>query len=89
MEGEDLELWDIIEKIAKIPILIDNKGITVGPKPREKYYEENAKRVQKNAKDKKILLSGIGSDEYNRSPYAEMQNPYGMFLCVHMRVCST
>ncbi|XP_075097871.1 uncharacterized protein LOC142175190 [Nicotiana tabacum] len=66
LEGENLELWDIVEKGPKIPILFDDKGVPTGPKPREKYSEEVVKGIQKNAKAKKILICAIGPDEYNK-----------------------
>lgn len=49
-------------------MLFDDKGVPTGPKLREKYYEEDVKGVEKNAKAKKILICGIGPDEYNRIP---------------------
>lgn len=63
LEGEGFELWDIIEKDPKIPMITDDKGNPTGPKPRDKYSEEDAKHVQKNAKDKKILIYGIGPNK--------------------------
>nr|XP_009791808.1 PREDICTED: uncharacterized protein LOC104238974 [Nicotiana sylvestris] len=66
LEGEYLELWDMVEKGPKIPMLVDDKGIPTGPKSKEKYLEEDIKGVQKNAKENKNMICGIGPDKYNR-----------------------
>lgn len=57
------------------------------PKHREKYVEKDVKRVQKNAKIKKIFIcvvlvqmNTIGSQ------HAEMQSPYEIPCSVLMRV---
>ncbi|XP_033508158.1 uncharacterized protein [Nicotiana tomentosiformis] len=65
MKGEDLELWDIVKKGPNIPMLFDDKGIPTGPKPREKYFKEDVKGVQKNSKAKKILIYEISPNIYN------------------------
>lgn len=66
LEGEDLELWDIVDKGPKIPMLFDDKDVPTGSKPREKYSEEDVKGFQKNAKAKKILICRNGPNECNR-----------------------
>ncbi|XP_070032630.1 uncharacterized protein [Nicotiana tomentosiformis] len=66
LEGEDLKLWDIVEKGPNKPMMVNKKGISTEPKPREKYSENDVKGVQKNAKAKKILICDFSLDEYNR-----------------------
>ncbi|XP_049399696.1 uncharacterized protein LOC125863713 [Solanum stenotomum] len=65
---EDTELWDIILDGPYIP----TKEVKVGEltttivKTRKEYNEMDRKKIEKNYKAKKILVCGIGSDEYNR-----------------------
>lgn len=65
LKGEDLELWDIVEKSSKIFMEKDDKGVVTSPKIREQYSKEDVKNIQKNVKAKKILICGIEPDEYN------------------------
>lgn len=44
----------------------DDKDKVTRPKTREQYSNEDVRVVQKNTKSKKILISGIGPDNYNR-----------------------
>lgn len=46
-------------------MIVDGKGPTVGPKPRQKYSKKDVKRVQQNAEAKMILIYSIGAYEYN------------------------
>lgn len=45
---------------------VDDKVIRTWSKPYEKYSKEEVTLVQKNPKDKKILICGIGLNEYDR-----------------------
>lgn len=44
-------------------MMVGDKGITIGPKPREEYSEDNIKRVQKYAEAKRILICDIGPND--------------------------
>ncbi|XP_059274714.1 uncharacterized protein LOC132029484 [Lycium ferocissimum] len=63
---EDSELWDIICDGPHVPVNKDETGSATTPKTRKEYTEADMKGVQKNYKAKKILVCGIGADEYNR-----------------------
>lgn len=43
LEVEDLELWDIIQKVPKIHVAVDDKYIPTGSKPRKNYSAEDIK----------------------------------------------
>ncbi|XP_070045492.1 uncharacterized protein [Nicotiana tomentosiformis] len=81
---KERELWNIVEKGPKIVMLVDDECITIGPKPREIYSEENVKSVQKNTKAKKILIYCIGPDEYNRiSTCRDAKALWDALQCAH------
>ncbi|XP_070039137.1 uncharacterized protein [Nicotiana tomentosiformis] len=63
--GEDYELWDIITDGPLATMKINAKGVEV-PKTRADYTAEDLKKWEKNAKAKKWLVCGLGSNEYNR-----------------------
>ncbi|XP_069146035.1 uncharacterized protein [Solanum lycopersicum] len=66
--AEDSELWDIVldgpfilmsdVKDGEITILI--------PKTRQQYNEADRKKIEKGYTAKKLLVCGIGSEEFNR-----------------------
>ncbi|XP_049406067.1 uncharacterized protein LOC125869654 [Solanum stenotomum] len=53
INAKDTELWDVVLDGPYIPT-------------REEYNETDKKKIEKNYKPKKILVCGIGSDEYNK-----------------------
>ncbi|XP_009802253.1 uncharacterized protein [Nicotiana sylvestris] len=57
--AEDSELWDVICDDPFVPL----KAV---PKTRKEYNGADRKAIEKNFKAKKILVCGIGPDEYNR-----------------------
>ncbi|XP_070015974.1 uncharacterized protein [Nicotiana sylvestris] len=64
--AEDSELWDIIRNGPHVPMKkLEETGPLV-PKGRREYSNTNRKAVEKNYRAKKILMCGIGPDEYNR-----------------------
>ncbi|XP_070032635.1 uncharacterized protein [Nicotiana tomentosiformis] len=65
MQVEDYELWDIITH-APLPTLNKNAEGEDVPKTRADCNAEDFKKWEKNAKDKKWLVCGIGLDEYSR-----------------------
>ncbi|XP_070022993.1 uncharacterized protein [Nicotiana sylvestris] len=66
MMVEDSELWDIICDGPYVPMKkLEETGPMV-PKGRKDYSDIDRKVVEKNYRAKKILMCGIGPDEYNR-----------------------
>ncbi|XP_070049763.1 COP1-interactive protein 1-like [Nicotiana tomentosiformis] len=64
--AEDSELWDVICDDPFIPMkTIGEPAVTV-PKSRKEYSDADRKSIEKNFRAKKILICGIGQDEYNR-----------------------
>nr|XP_016484044.1 PREDICTED: uncharacterized protein LOC107804639 [Nicotiana tabacum] len=64
--AEDSELWDVICDDPFIPMkTIGEPAVTV-PKSRKEYSDADRKSIEKNFRAKKILICGIGKDEYNR-----------------------
>ncbi|XP_070046625.1 uncharacterized protein [Nicotiana tomentosiformis] len=64
--AEDSELWDVIYDGPFVPMkTIGEQTVTV-PKSRKEYSDANHKAIEKNFRAKKILVCGIGPDEYNR-----------------------
>ncbi|XP_070040347.1 uncharacterized protein [Nicotiana tomentosiformis] len=64
--AEDSKLWDII--CDRIFVLTKNLGdlVVAIPKTRKEFNDANQKAIEKNFHAKKILVCGIGPDEYNR-----------------------
>ncbi|XP_070008281.1 uncharacterized protein [Nicotiana sylvestris] len=66
MMAEDSLLWDIICDDPYVPMKkLEETGPMVS-KGRKKYNDIDRKAVEKNYRAKKILMCGIGPDEYNR-----------------------
>ncbi|XP_015162449.1 uncharacterized protein [Solanum tuberosum] len=65
--AEDNELCDVILDGPYIPTKDVKEGdvTRVIPKSRREYDEVDKNRIEKNYKDKKLLVCGIGTDEYN------------------------
>lgn len=66
--AEDSEIWDIILDGPYVPTKNVKEGnlTRVVPKFRREYDESDRKKIEKNYKAKKLLVCGIGVDEYNR-----------------------
>ncbi|XP_070014737.1 uncharacterized protein [Nicotiana sylvestris] len=68
---EDSELWDIICDGPHVPMKkLEETGPFV-PKGRREYNDIDRKAVEKNYRAKKILMCGIGPDEYNKVSVCE------------------
>ncbi|XP_070007795.1 uncharacterized protein [Nicotiana sylvestris] len=66
MIAEDSELWEIICDGPHVPMKkLEETGPLV-PKGRREYIDIDRKVIEKNYRAKKILMCGIGPDEYNR-----------------------
>ncbi|XP_059292497.1 uncharacterized protein LOC132045948 [Lycium ferocissimum] len=63
---EDSELQDIIYYGSFVPMKTDAQSSKSVPEIRKEYSETDRKAIEKNYKAKKILICGIGPDEYNR-----------------------
>ncbi|XP_069151168.1 uncharacterized protein [Solanum lycopersicum] len=64
--GENPDLWGVILDGPTIPMKTATDGITKIPKERKEWNVDDKLAIQNNAKAKKILICGIGPDEYNR-----------------------
>ncbi|XP_070014865.1 uncharacterized protein [Nicotiana sylvestris] len=64
--AEDSELWDIICDGPYVPMKKLEETGPLLPKGRREYNDTNRKDVEKNYCAKKILMCGIGLDEYTR-----------------------
>nr|XP_009773902.1 PREDICTED: uncharacterized protein LOC104224043 [Nicotiana sylvestris] len=63
---EDSKLWDVICDRPFIPTkTVGDPAVTI-PKTRKEFNDVDRKAIEKNFRAKKILLCGIGPDEYNR-----------------------
>ena len=75
--GENPYLWGVILDGPTITMKTATDGVTKIPKERKEWNAEDKLAIQNNAKAKKILICGIGPDEYNRSRLVKMPKPYG------------
>ncbi|XP_070013186.1 MAR-binding filament-like protein 1 [Nicotiana sylvestris] len=66
MMVEYSELWDIICDGPHVPMKKLEETRPLVPKGRREYIDIDRKVVEKNYRAKKILMCGIGLDEYNR-----------------------
>ncbi|XP_075109160.1 uncharacterized protein LOC142180954 [Nicotiana tabacum] len=64
--AEDSELWDVIGDGPYVPTKVLEELPFSMPKTRKEYSDADRKVVEKNFHAKKILVCGIGPDEYNR-----------------------
>ena len=64
--GENPDLWGVILDGPTIPMKTATDGITKILNERKEWNVEDKLAIQNNAKAKKILICGIGPDEYNR-----------------------
>ncbi|XP_070014719.1 uncharacterized protein [Nicotiana sylvestris] len=62
---EDYELWDIVNDGPLATLKKNAEGVNV-PKTRADCTTEDLRKWEKNAKAKKLLVCGLGPDEYNR-----------------------
>nr|XP_009597079.1 uncharacterized protein LOC104093065 [Nicotiana tomentosiformis] len=63
---EDSELWDVICDEPFVPTKnLGDPAVSI-PKTRKEFYDDDRKAIEKNFRAKKILVCGIGPDEYSR-----------------------
>jgi len=65
IHANDYELWMIIENDPYIPVRITEDGKTIPKKPHE-FDSDDYRKIEKNARAKKLLYFGLGSNEYTR-----------------------
>ncbi|XP_016495984.1 uncharacterized protein LOC107814992 [Nicotiana tabacum] len=63
---EDSELWDVICDGPFVPMKANGEPEVSVPKTRKEYNDADRKAIEKNFRAKKILVCGIGPDEYNQ-----------------------
>ena len=66
IEAVDLNTWEAIEIGPYIPTIVDASTSTTTQKPRDKWIDEDRRRIQYNLKAKNIITSALGIDEYFR-----------------------
>ncbi|XP_070013682.1 uncharacterized protein [Nicotiana sylvestris] len=64
--AKDFELWDIIYNGPYVPTKVLDELPFSMAKTSKEYTEADKKAVEKNFRAKKILVCGIGPEEYNR-----------------------
>nr|XP_009589311.1 uncharacterized protein LOC104086697 [Nicotiana tomentosiformis] len=64
--AEDSELRDVICDGPFVPMKTIREPTMSVPKTRKEYNDADRKAIEKNVRDKNILVCGIGPDEYNR-----------------------
>jgi len=65
IQSDDYELWMIIENGPYIPMKTTEDGKTV-PKKSNEFDSDDFKKMEKNARAKKLLYFGLGPNEYTR-----------------------
>jgi len=65
IQADDYELWMMIANGSYIPMKITEDGKTVAKRP-EEFDSEDFKKMDKNAKAKKLLYFGLGPYGYTR-----------------------
>jgi len=63
IQAEDYELWMLIVNGPYIPMKVTTDGKTV-PKELKEFDSDDFRKMEKNAKAKKLLYFGLGLDEY-------------------------
>ena len=63
IQPNDCELWMIVENGRLIPMRITEDGKTILKKPHE-FDSDDYRNMEKNARAKKLLYFGLGTDEY-------------------------
>ncbi|XP_075111770.1 uncharacterized protein LOC142181953 [Nicotiana tabacum] len=64
--AKDSELRDVICDGPFVPMKTGGEGTITVPKTRKEYNDADTKAIEKNFRANKILVCGIGPDEYNR-----------------------
>ncbi|XP_070040239.1 uncharacterized protein [Nicotiana tomentosiformis] len=64
--AEDSELWDVVCDGPFVPMKITGEIVVAVSKTRKEYNDTDRKAIEQNFRAKKIIVCGIGPDEYNR-----------------------
>ena len=81
IQSDDYELWMIIENGPYIPMKTTEDGKTV-PKKSNEFDSDDFKKMEKNARAKKLLYFGLGPNEYTRISECESTKEIWNALCV-------
>jgi len=81
IQADDYELWMIIVNGPYIPMKTTEDGKTVAKKL-EECDSKDFKKMEKNAKAKKVLYFILGPDEYTRISECESAKEIWSALCV-------
>jgi len=83
VQADDYELCMIIENGPYIPMKTTEDGKTV-PKKSNEFDSDDFKKLEKNARAKKLLYFGLGPDEYTRISKCESAKEiWNAFLVAH------
>ena len=74
IQAEDYELWMLIKNGPLVPYKILEDGKKVSKEPKE-FDAEDYKKMEKNAKAKKLLYFGLDPDEYTHISECESDRP--------------
>ncbi|XP_009773314.1 uncharacterized protein LOC142164893 [Nicotiana tabacum] len=72
--AEDFKLWDVICDDPYVPTKKVGDPLETVPKTSKEYNDADRKAMEKNFRAKKILVCGIGPDEYNRISACQSAN---------------
>ncbi|XP_009763528.1 uncharacterized protein [Nicotiana sylvestris] len=64
--AKDSELWDVICDRPFLPTKNHGDPQVAIPKTRKEFNDADRKAIEKNFRAKKLLVCGIGPDEYNK-----------------------
>ncbi|GAB2303172.1 hypothetical protein Dimus_038373 [Dionaea muscipula] len=85
IQAEDYQLWQIVEDGPLILDPVDKDG-KKAMKSKLEYTTDDVKKLEKNAKDMRLLLCALGPDEYNRiSGKSIAKEIWDMLKTVHER----
>ena len=77
IKAKDYELWMLIKNGPLIPTKVIEDGTEVYKQPNE-FNADDFKKMEKNAKAKKLLYFGLGLDAYTRISESSQPKTYGM-----------
>ena len=77
IQAQDYELWMLINNGLLIHTKVTEDGTEVHKQPIE-FDGEDFKKMEKNAKAKKLLYFGLGPDEYTRISECKSAKDNGM-----------
>jgi len=88
IQAEDYELWMLIVNGPYIPVNVTTDGKTIPKEPKE-FNSDDFRKMENNAKAKKLLYSGLGPDEYTHILECEsVQEIWNALQIAHKQITS-